>query len=104
MLANGCFDIFHYGHLCHLRAAKLLGDWLTVSITNDAFVNKGPGRPVFPVNERLEIVGALRCVDTVIRVNSALQALEMVKPDIFVKGKDYEGKIESIHKQYCKAH
>ena len=103
VLANGVFDILHYGHLRHLCAAKDLGDWLVVSVTKDAFVNKGPGRPVFPESERLEMVNALYVVDKAILVESASEALDRIKPDIFVKGSDYKGKISPEHEAYCKA-
>ena len=103
VLANGVFDILHYGHLRHLYAARRLGDWLVVAVTKDAFVNKGPGRPVFPEYERLEMVDALYVVDKAILVESAEEALVRVRPDIFVKGSDYKGKIAPEHEAYCKA-
>ena len=81
-----------------------MGDRLVVSVTKDAFVNKGPHRPMFPHDQRARIVGALKCVDEVITVDNAIEALERVKPDIFVKGSDYIGKIEKIHSDYCKSH
>lgn len=102
VLANGVFDLLHYGHLRHLIAARNLGDWLVVSVTKDAFVNKGPGRPVFPEDERREMVEALYIVDKVILVSGAMEALERIKPDIFVKGSDYKDKIEPEHEEYCR--
>ena len=104
VLANGVFDILHIGHLLYLEAAAKMGDILVVSITADAFVNKGPGRPMFPEAQRAKMVGALKCVDRTIIVNSALEALETVKPDIFVKGPDYIGNIQTIHADYCRNH
>ena len=104
VLANGCFDIFHYGHLLHLQSARNLGDRLVVSVTNDAFVNKGPGRPTFPVLERAAVLQELICVTQVICVDSLLEALDRVQPNILVKGKDYVGNIESVHEQYCLRH
>ena len=103
VLCNGVFDLLHYGHLRHLQAARRYGDWLVVSITKDAYVRKGPGRPVFSGQERREMVGALNCVDRTVLVESALEALEMVHPQVFVKGSDYQGKIEPEHVAYCKA-
>lgn len=102
VLANGCFDIFHYGHLLHLLAARRLGDQLVVSITNDAFVNKGPGRPTFPAHERAAVVAGQSCVTRVICVDNLLEALEFIRPQVLVKGKDYVGNIESIHEMYCR--
>lgn len=103
VLANGVFDVFHYGHLRHLKAASRLGDSLTVSVTNDLFVNKGPGRPVFTHHQRAAVIRALRCVDDVIIVDGLMEALEIL-PDILVKGKEYKGKMEPEHLAYCKKH
>ena len=104
VLANGCWDLIHYGHLRHLQAARRLGDWLVVSITKDAYVKKGPRRPVFSDRQRREMVGALNCVDRTILVESALEALEMVSPQVFVKGGDYATRIEPEHRAYCTKH
>ena len=103
VLANGCFDLLHYGHLKHLQAARMLGQILYVSVTSDAHVNKGPGRPVFDQNQRAEMVRALKVVHGVVIVDSALEALQIIKPNVFVKGKEYEGKIEPEHLEYCNA-
>ena len=90
VLATGCFDPLHIGHVWHLRAAKALGDELIVAVTADAYVNKGPGRPVFSVHDRADMVRELRCVDRVIVVESGPGAVYAVRPDIFVKGKEYD--------------
>src|SRR5258708_20504941 len=68
VLANGCFDLFHVGHVRYLAGAKALGDTLVVGVNSDrqARFLKGGGRPFMPENERAEIVSALRCVDFVI--------------------------------------
>jgi rfaE bifunctional protein nucleotidyltransferase chain/domain len=91
---HGHFDGLHYGHLKHLQAARALGDRLWVTITADAYVTKGPGRPVFNERERREMLLALRCVDhcTIIYAPDALPAIEAVRPNIYVKGKEYDGK------------
>lgn len=104
VLANGCFDVFHIGHLLYLQEAATLGDRLVVAVTRDAFVNKGPNRPMFDEVQRAAIIRALRCVDEVILSDDSLDALEAIKPAIFVKGKDYIGGIEKRHSDYCKAH
>lgn len=104
VLANGCWDLLHYGHLMHLRAARRLGDRLVVSVTNDAFVNKGPSRPTFPAAQRAEILRELRCVDEVICVDSLMEALHKVKPGVLVKGRDYVGRVDPIHEAYCVKH
>lgn len=104
VLANGCFDPLHYGHLLHLHAAKKLGDVLVVSVTRNEYVNKGPGRPVFDEEERLAMVKALWIVDAAILCNDSLDALQEVMPDIFVKDQEYEGKIQQKHLEFCFAH
>jgi D-beta-D-heptose 7-phosphate kinase/D-beta-D-heptose 1-phosphate adenosyltransferase len=93
VLANGCFDPFHYGHLRYLQEARKLGDVLIVAVTADAQVNKGPGRPAFPLEERMAIIRALAIVDEVIAADNGLEAVKQVKPDVYVKGKEYENKL-----------
>jgi bifunctional ADP-heptose synthase (sugar kinase/adenylyltransferase) len=87
----------------HLEAASRLGE-LWVSVTADAFVNKGPGRPIFPAAERADIIHFLSFVSGVFITNGLIEALEMIKPDILVKGNEYKGKIEKKHLAYCKKH
>ena len=89
VLANGCFDILHDGHLQHLREARAMGDYLVVALTEDAFVNKGPGRPINHWPERADLLRELRCVDAVIMARNACEAIRSVRPKIFVKGIDY---------------
>lgn len=102
VLANGCFDLFHHGHLAHLEDASNMGDVLVVSVTADKYVNK-KGRPIFDQTKRADMVRALKCVDSVIICNGLLDALKTVKPSIVVKGSDYE-RLEPCHEAYCKAH
>lgn len=103
VLANGCFTILHYGHLLHLTEAKAMGDVLVVSVTSDASANREkPGRVVFDERQRAGFLRALRCVDSVIVVDGALEALRAVKPDVFVKGPDYAGKIDPAHEKFCR--
>lgn len=104
VLANGVFDILHVGHVLYLEQAADMGDYLWVGVTRDAFVNKGPNRPSYYQDDRLMVVRALRCVKDAFLCNDSLDALELVKPDIFVKGADYRDKIEKRHADYCKAH
>lgn len=94
VLANGCFDPLHYGHLKHLEEARKLGDWLVVAVTSDAGVNKGPSRPIFNQEQRAAMVRALRIVDGVAIVESGEEAIRIIKPDVFVKGIEYEGKLK----------
>src|SRR5713226_5850946 len=93
VMAGGCFDLLHYGHLLHLEAAKRLGDKLIVALTDSEFINKGSDRPVFNNYERYHMLRSLRCVDGVFLVSSPLEALETLRPDIYVKGREYEGKL-----------
>ena len=88
---HGVFDLLHPGHVDHLREAKSLGDVLVVSVTSDRFVNKGPGRPIFSVDLRLKMLDALECVDFTFESPGATaeEAIEAVRPDLFVKGPDY---------------
>lgn len=94
VLCHGTFDLLHLGHIRHLKAARTLGDWLIVSVTGDKYVNKGPGRPAFTEDERVEALEALRFVDEVI-INEGPDAVKMILrlgPDFYVKGVDYSDK------------
>ncbi len=89
---HGCFDIVHPGHIQHLQFAKSLGDFLVVSVSADAQVGKGPDRPLIPHDLRAASVAALECVDWV-HVNThptAEPLLEALRPDVYVKGREYE--------------
>ena len=98
VLANGCFDLLHVGHIRYLRAARRLGDVLFVGINGDAAVArlKGPGRPLMPVAERVEMLLALRDVDHVVvfEEDTADRLIEAQRPDVHAKGTDYrEGSV-----------
>lgn len=91
VMCHGCFDPLHVGHLLHFRAAKEFGDRLVVTVTPDRFVNKGPDRPLFPQDLRLEMVLALRVVDAA-AINlwdTAVETISRLRPHYFVKGSDY---------------
>lgn len=93
VLANGCFDLLHVGHVRYLQAAKLLGDVLLVALNSDASVRrlKGAGRPLMPAAERAELVGALCGVDAVVIFDDdrADALIARVRPDVHAKGTDY---------------
>jgi rfaE bifunctional protein nucleotidyltransferase chain/domain len=93
ILANGCFDILHAGHVRYLKGASELGDLLVVAVNSDQQVRilKGPGRPIMPELERAEIVASLEAVDFVtIFDEPTVEALLLaLKPDIHAKGTDY---------------
>lgn len=88
---HGVFDLLHHGHVEHLEEAKTHGDVLIVSVTSDEYVNKGPGRPVFPIEIRAMMLAALEVVDYVVisRHPTAEHSIEIVRPHHFVKGPDY---------------
>ena len=102
VLANGCFDMLHYGHLLHLEQAKAMGDELWVSITDDRHVLKGAGRPIYPEDHRLAMVRALRMVDKAFLVSSLIEAIDFAKPAILCKGTDYRQGLHEVHENYCK--
>ena len=86
MLCHGVFDILHVGHVIHFEEAKK-GDILIVSITSDAFVNKGPGRPVFSDSNRAKFISSLKVVDYVVINNeqSSKNLINIIKPNFYVK-------------------
>ena len=89
VLANGCFDVLHVGHLDHLEEAKSLGNRLIVSLTLDDHVNKVKGLPVNSWEDRKQMLLALKVVDEVVPSRHCWEAIYAVKPDVFVKGIDY---------------
>jgi cytidyltransferase-like protein len=76
-----------------LQEARKLGDVLIVAVTKDEFIDKGKGRPAFPLEERMAIIQALAIVDEVIPSETGLESVKQVKPDVYVKGKEYENKL-----------
>ena len=93
VLANGCFDILHAGHVRYLEGARALGDVLVVAINSDAQVArlKGEGRPILPERERAELVASLQAVDwvTIFEEPTVTELLLAIKPDVHAKGTDY---------------
>ena len=92
VLCHGVFDLFHVGHLEHLKQAREMGDHLLVSVVADRFCSKG--KPIYDENERLQLLWSLRCVSDVVLCSAPgpEKIIEDVKPDIYVRGTDYEGK------------
>ena len=92
VLCHGVFDLLHIGHINHFKEAKNLGDILIVTVTQDKYVNKGPNRPIFPLNTRMESIAALKDVDYVApnMFPNAIRLIKKLKPDIYCKGKDYK--------------
>ncbi|MDP6539093.1 MAG: adenylyltransferase/cytidyltransferase family protein [Planctomycetota bacterium] len=98
VLANGCFDLLHVGHLRYLTDARSRGDLLVVAVNTDESVRrlKGSGRPCTPLAERAELLAGLSCVDRVVAFAEAdLEAtLRALRPDVHAKGTDYT--VESV--------
>ena len=93
VLANGCFDVLHVGHIRYLEAAKALGDLLIVGVNSDEQTRrlKGEGRPLAPQDQRAQIVSALAAVDfvTIFDEPTVEQLLLALRPDVHAKGTDY---------------
>jgi D-glycero-beta-D-manno-heptose 1-phosphate adenylyltransferase len=106
VLANGCFDTLHVGHVRYLEGARREGDILAVAVNSDSSVCalKGAGRPILPETARAALVGALRAVDYVVvfsepNVEALLQDL---RPDVHAKGTDYTA--ETVPERATSAH
>lgn len=91
ILAHGCFDLLHLGHIRHLQQARTFGERLIVSVTADRYVRKGPGRPRFVDKERAEALKALFCVDEVVITDApdAVDTIKRLRPAVYIKGPDY---------------
>jgi D-beta-D-heptose 7-phosphate kinase / D-beta-D-heptose 1-phosphate adenosyltransferase len=93
VFTNGCFDLLHRGHVTYLSRAKALGDLLVVAVNTDAGVRalKGSDRPINPLEDRMEVLAALSCVDLVVAFDEPTpeRLIAALRPDVFVKGGDY---------------
>ncbi len=93
VLANGCFDLIHAGHVRYLEGAAREGDLLVVAVNSDRSVRqlKGPRRPLLPVEDRAEIVAAFACVDVVVIFDEPTveNVIRVLRPDVHAKGTDY---------------
>lgn len=94
VFTNGCFDLFHAGHLHILSEAKKLGDLLYVGLNSDMSIIglKGPFRPIIPEDQRFEIVSSIKYVDRVFLFDdpTPIKLIEEIMPDLVVKGGDYD--------------
>ena len=94
VFTNGCFDILHLGHVDYLEKSRLLGDKLIVAVNSDTSVKalKGETRPINDEFSRSRILASLDFVDAVIVFSDETpkRLIEMILPDVLVKGKDYE--------------
>jgi rfaE bifunctional protein nucleotidyltransferase chain/domain len=93
VLANGCFDLLHTGHVSFLEGARREGDVLVVAINSDASERKlkGEGRPVMPAEARAQLVAAIGVVDYVVvfEETNVECLLDRLRPDVHAKGTDY---------------
>jgi D-beta-D-heptose 7-phosphate kinase/D-beta-D-heptose 1-phosphate adenosyltransferase len=93
VLANGCFDLLHRGHVELLETARREGEVLVVALNSDASVRrlKGPGRPLLPAAERAEVLLALEAVERVVVYDepTPLETIRALLPDVLVKGADW---------------
>ena len=96
IFTNGCFDIIHAGHISYLKEAKALGDILIVGLNSDESVRrlKGKDRPIVSERDRAYVLANLKPVDYVVLFDedTPYELIKEIKPDVLVKGADYEGK------------
>lgn len=95
---HGVFDLLHIGHIKHFNEAKYHGDILVVTVTPDEYVNKGPNRPAFTTELRLEALAALESIDFVAKNEwpTAVKTIKKIKPDIYFKGPDYKDNKDDV--------
>lgn len=93
VFTNGCFDLLHPGHVAYLEEARALGDLLVVGVNSDDSVRrlKGPGRPILPLQARMEVLAALEPVDYVVSFeeDTPYELIRSLRPHVLVKGGDW---------------
>jgi D-beta-D-heptose 7-phosphate kinase/D-beta-D-heptose 1-phosphate adenosyltransferase len=94
VFTNGCFDLIHLGHVSYFRFAKAQGDLLVVAVNTDQSIRrlKGPKRPIIEEDDRIHVLEELQSIDYLIKFDddTPLRLIEAIKPDVLVKGADYE--------------
>ncbi len=94
VFTNGCFDILHRGHIHLFHEAKKLGDILLVAVNDDSSIRKikGPTRPIFPLEERMEVLEAITDIDYLVSFpeETPKEIISSLLPDVLVKGGDWE--------------
>ncbi|MFP4459993.1 MAG: D-glycero-beta-D-manno-heptose 1-phosphate adenylyltransferase [Candidatus Zixiibacteriota bacterium] len=94
VFTNGCFDIIHKGHVEYLRKARALGDFLIIGVNSDESMEKikGSKRPIMTFENRSAVLAAFEFVDIIIQFHdqTPIKLINLVKPDILVKGADYQ--------------
>ena len=100
-MVHGVFDIIHFGHILYFEEAKSKVDYLIVSITSDQYVNKGPGKPIFTLKKRMKVLESIKSIDEVIISDNktAIENINKIRPDIYIKGKDYKNIKNDLSKQ-----
>jgi D-beta-D-heptose 7-phosphate kinase/D-beta-D-heptose 1-phosphate adenosyltransferase len=97
VFTNGCYDLLHLGHLKVLQQAKKEGDKLVVALNSDTSIQKmkGMDRPIIPLQDRMDMISALECVDYVIffDADTPIELIKEINPEVLVKGGDWEGNI-----------
>jgi rfaE bifunctional protein kinase chain/domain/rfaE bifunctional protein nucleotidyltransferase chain/domain len=101
---HGVFDLLHIGHLKHFKSAKKYGDILIVSVTPDEFIQKGFDRPYFNSEQRMEGLASIEVIDFVVLNKSAnaIDIINKIKPNYYVKGPDYKNFKDDITGQIKK--
>lgn len=93
VFTNGVFDLLHVGHARYLAEARALGDALLIAVNSDESVRgfKGDLRPIVPLDERMEMLASLACVDyvTPFATRTPVPLIEQIRPAVYVKGGDY---------------
>ena len=91
-LCHGVFDVIHPGHINHFIQARKLVDFLVVSVTEDKFVNKGPGRPVFDILKRISFLKQIKIIDMVVTSSNFTGAntINLIRPNYYFKGNEYK--------------
>lgn len=101
IITFGTFDVFHIGHLRILERARALGDYLLVGVSTDKMsFDKKARYPIYTQEERLKIIGALRCVDQVFWEESMdlkRYYLQVYQADVLVMGDDWTGKFDEFN-------
>lgn len=98
VLCHGVFDLVHPGHIIHFEQAKKMGDVLVVSVTSEKFVRKGPDRPYFNDEMRMQFLEAIRYIDYVMLSEGYTvdDIVEAVEPDLYVKGEEYRNPEDDV--------
>jgi len=96
VFTNGCFDLIHRGHVDYLEQARAFGRCLLVAVNSDDSVrrlDKGTGRPINNLEDRMAVLAALESVDfvTSFEDDTPLELIKLVRPDVLVKGGDWAG-------------